>query len=84
MQRTNNKCLKLHFTTAQHFIETDNEPTIEREHRNSEDRYRGIFRRNDCYLFIVYLNARRCDMVNNSEAGVERIVTKENDMSSYT
>lgn len=50
----NYKCHKLHFSTAQIFIEADNDPDIEYEHRNDEDRYRGTFRWNDHYLFIVY------------------------------
>jgi len=50
----NYKLHKLHFTTAQLFLEHDNNPDIEYEHRNNEDRYRGTFRRNDHYLFVVY------------------------------
>ena len=45
------------FETASVFIDSDNDPDIEfdEDHSSSnETRYRGTFRWNDHYLFIVY------------------------------
>ena len=50
----NYKIHKLHLSAAVIFLEHDNDPDIEYEHRNNEDRYRGTFRWNDHYLFVVY------------------------------
>ena len=48
---------KISFETASVFISTDNDPDIEfdEDHSSSEEaRFRGTFRWNDHYLFIVY------------------------------
>ena len=51
--QSNIKKHKISFQTAIIFF-NDPEPDIEYERRNDEDRYRGTFRYNDHYLFIVY------------------------------
>ena len=48
---------KVHLSTAILFIEADNDPDVEYDEVNStlgEIRYRGTYRWNDHYLFIVY------------------------------
>ena len=48
---------KIHLSTAILFIEADNDPDVEYDEVNStlgEIRYRGVYRWNDHYLFIVY------------------------------
>ena len=52
----NIKIHKIRFETAAVFISTDQNPNIEfdEDHSNDEPRYRGTFRWNDHYLFIVY------------------------------
>lgn len=57
---------KLHLSSAIPFIEADEEPDIEYERRNDEDRYRGTFRWNDHYLFIVYTMRIRVHVTVNN------------------